>query len=124
MSTTTEQELDELTTLQQVFDRMAALDNEKAIVSTKITEVIEFACSTWKMNKAALKAAFKWYNMTEGERNDYERTFQECKAAVAKCTERDLFREDFDEALAGAVLEIRHGRKPHANPPPPAGMVQ
>lgn len=106
--------------LEQTFEHIAKLDADKAKLATHITQAIEYACVTWRLSKPAVKAAFKWWGMSEGERQDWEESFEQCKAAVRKNTQPDLFSSDFEAAIDAVVAEKRKANKMSAEQIPAA----
>lgn len=99
--------------LLAVFDAINETEVEKKKLGEAITGMIENACQQLQMSKAGFKAALKWYNMSEGERKDFEKTMEQCKAVMAQCTQMDIFETEFGRAVAAASIhpEPRGGRR-------------
>lgn len=116
MSTDDDFDLSTLSTLQEVFERIAALEGAKASIAADLTSALEYACVTWGLSKPAVKAAYKWWGMTDGEREDWEQTWEKCKTALRAHNNPDLFSADLEMALESVT--ITHGErqpKSHAN---------
>lgn len=102
--------------LQQVFDAICETEAERKKLGEDVASWIDYACVQWQMSKAGFKAALKWYNMSEGERKDFEATMQQCREALATCRQMDIFDEKFDQAMNESVevLPKRPRRKSEA----------